>query len=198
MNRVAPNTRVRLPARRDAEVSTPGAPGLRSLRFPLSPRPGFTLIESVVVMASLSIVILLIAATLWGAVKIERADAATLQRIIVQAALADRFREDVGHAVECPDSLNEIQSGPACLILKLADRHVVYRWSDDRLKRTEFAGDQSAAAPLAVGGEQVSVRFDRSADGHTATLHLVESRGRRESRRDWPLEISAAVGGDRR
>src|SRR5262245_61620699 len=75
-------------------------------------RAGFTLIEIVAVMAILMVLLLLIASTLWGAVKIERADSAVLHRVMVQAQLADRFREDVRGSVGCLDSFRDEHASP--------------------------------------------------------------------------------------
>ena len=159
---------------------------------------GFTLIEMVAVISMLAVMILIIAATLWGAVKVERADSAAFHRMTVQVQLADQFREDVHHAIECPDSFRELSAGPSCLILKMEeDRHVAYRWADERLTRTEFVGAEENTLQLAVGGERISVQFGQpgTAD-HVAWMRLLESRGPGSSRREWPVEIRAAVGGD--
>lgn len=161
---------------------------------------GFTLIEMIGVISMLSVLILVIAATLWGAVKIERADSAAFQRMTVQAQLADQFREDVRRAVECPDSLQELIAGPSCLILKMEEsRHVVYRWAEARLTRAEFIGAESKTLQIPVGGDRISVTFGQSAaEDHVVWMRLLESRGAGSSRRDWPVEIRAAVGGDLR
>jgi hypothetical protein len=152
----------------------------------------------IAVIAMLSVLILVIAATLWGAVRIERADSAAFHRMTVQVQIADQFREDVHNAIECPDSLDELSTGPSCLILKMGEnRHVVYRWVAERLTRTEFAGAEAKTLQLPVGGERVSVRFGRSIpEDHVVWMQLLESRGAGPSRRNWPVEIRAAVGGD--
>ena len=162
--------------------------------------PGFSLLELVMVMTMLSVLLLVIAATLWGAVRIERADSAAFQRMTIQSRLADQFREDAGFAVSAPLELGELTASPTCLILKMADnRHVTYQWKDDRLKRSETAGDGRFDRGLPTGGEHVSVMFARSGrDGGVVTMRLIESRGRGRSRRDHPVEISAALGCDLR
>ena len=167
--------------------------------FRLSSCRGFTLIELVAVISMLSVLLLVIAATLWGAVKIERADSAAFQRMTVQAQLADQFREDVRQAIECPDSIKDLSAGPSCLILKMEEnRHVVYRWAEDRLSRAEFAGADETTVPWPVGGERISVIFGRSAaEDHVVWMRLLDSRGAGSSSREWPVEIRAAVGDDR-
>jgi prepilin-type N-terminal cleavage/methylation domain-containing protein len=172
---------------------------MKTQRYDLVCR-GFSLIEMVAAISMLSVLMLVIAATLWGAVKIERADSRAFHRMTVQAQLADQFREDVRQAVECPDSLNDMSAGPSCLILKVDEhRHVVYRWSDDRLTRAEFSDGAVKTLPLPVGGERISVIFGESAaSDRIVWMRLLESRGAGPSRRDWPVEIRAAVGGDLR
>ena len=163
-------------------------------------RRGFTLIEMVVVISMLSVLILLIAATLWGAVKVERADSAMFHRMTVQAQLADQFREDVGRATDLPESLGDLVASSTCLILKMStDAHVVYRWKNDRLDRVQIKGTEESFLVLPVGGEHVAVEFDRSNRAkHLVAMRLIESRGPAASHRDWPVEISAALGGDNR
>ena len=159
---------------------------------------GFTLIEMVAVISMLAVFILVIAATLWGAVKVERADSAAFHRMTVQVQLADQFRADVHHAIECPDSFRELSASPSCLILKMEEnRHAVYRSAEQRLTRTEFVGAEERTLHLPAGGDRVSVQFGRLvADAPIVWLRLIESRGAGSSRRDWPVEVRAALGGD--
>ncbi len=161
-------------------------------------RRGFTLMEMVVVISMLSVMMLVIAATLWGAVKTERADAAQFHRITVQTQLADQFRGDVRGAMECVDTFRELSAGLACLILKMGpDRHLVYQWTGERLTRTEFAVEAQTIS-LPVGGDRISVEFVQSSSAdRVVQLRLLESRGVGSSRRTWPVEIDAFVGGDR-
>jgi prepilin-type N-terminal cleavage/methylation domain-containing protein len=161
---------------------------------------GFTLLEMIVVLALVSVLMLLIAASLWGAVKIERADAAVLARIQVQSQLADLFREDISSALECPDAVGETAAGPECLILKVGDgRHVVYRWYGDRLTRRELGGADETPRALSVGGEFIAAEFERGpADSRDVHLILRETRRPVPSRSNWTLRISAALGGDQR
>jgi prepilin-type N-terminal cleavage/methylation domain-containing protein len=159
----------------------------------------FTLTELVVVMCMLAILTLIIATTLWGATKIERADAALLLRMTVQGQLADRFREDVGRAVSCPDSARDLTAGPECLILQMAqDSLVVYRWSGSRLVRREIKGNEETASSLGVGGSDIEVQFERNGSAGLVTLRLIEmpSRGALQQRR--PLDVTAALGADLR
>jgi type II secretory pathway pseudopilin PulG len=161
---------------------------------------GFSLIELIAVLSILTAMLLVVAATLWGAVRIERADSAAFHRMTVQAQLADQFRGDVRQAIESPAAFAELSAGPSCLILMVDEnRHVVYRWASARLTRAEFTGTEVKTVPLPVGGDRVSVVFGGSADNDRVVwMRLVESRGAGTSRRDWPIEIRAAIGGDTR
>ena len=163
-----------------------------------SGRSGFTLIESMVVMVLITVFFLLIAAILWGAIKIERADAAAFDRLVAQSALADQFRQDVAEAVEAPQSLNDLTAGPACLILKMAEGgSVTYRWDNGSLRRKELVGTEVSHRSVPVGREDVSVEFARSStEGRLIILRLIEWRGAGGSRGEHRIEFSAALGGD--
>jgi hypothetical protein len=150
-------------------------------------------------MAMLMVLLFVIAATLWGAVKIERADAALLYRVTTQAQLADQFREDVGQSIGFIDSFRDERASPERLILQIADdQYIVYRWAKERLVRHEIRGATESVLNLPAGGEHIEVQFDMpEPGGRIATLRLTESRGVGRSRKNWPLEISATLGGDR-
>src|SRR5260370_266487 len=92
-------------------------------------RPGFTLLDVVLALILLSVVVLLSMATVMGALRIEQATAASLNRQTLVAGLADQFRSDVARGVAAPNRLDQLRAGPACLILRNLDgRHVVYQW----------------------------------------------------------------------
>jgi prepilin-type N-terminal cleavage/methylation domain-containing protein len=160
-----------------------------------SNKHAFTLIEIVAVISMLGVMLLLIAATLWGAVRVERADAAAFHRMTVQAQLADQFRDDVHRATACADAFRELSASTTCLILKLnEDRHVAYRWTDERLTRTEFVGAEEMSLYVPTG-DRVTVEFGRPDAGPPIVwMRLLESRGAGSSRCTWPVEIRAAVG----
>ena len=170
-----------------------------SSRMAAQRRSAFTLIELVVVIALFDVFLLLLGATIWGALKIERTAAAHHDRLRAWSAAANQFRMDVAQASEAPDMLGELSAGPSCLILKMSeDRSVVYRWENGRLwKRTDDDGGSPSRIALPIGNEDVSVAFVRSAaQNRLITLGIIESRGKGESRIERTLEISAALGGD--
>jgi hypothetical protein len=162
-------------------------------------RSAFTLIELVVVMILFDVFFLLLGATIWGALKIERSGTAHHDRLRAWMAVANQFREDAAQAIEAPDTLGALNAGPGCLILKMSeDRSIVYRWENgDLWRRTQGVVAAPSQIALPIGDEDVSVAFDRSAlENRLVTLRIIESRGAGESRMDHTVEISAALGGD--
>jgi prepilin-type N-terminal cleavage/methylation domain-containing protein len=162
-------------------------------------RPGFTLLEVLLVMIALGVVVTLSLAMVLGTWRIEQASAAALQHQTVEAQLADQFRADVAHAVATPDRLGAVTAGATCLILRGADgRHVVYRWQAQRLERSEVpVGAEKLPQVLlrATDYDSAAVEFRRSgADRGLLSLELVKTHGRAKR----TLEIAAALGGDHR
>jgi len=159
-------------------------------------RSGFTLLEMAIVMVALGLVLLLVSATLVGSLRAERLTARVSHRLLTQAELADRFRADVAGATAAPVSLREWAAGPACLILAMpGGKHVVYRWHDDELERTEVAGKARSSRTLPLG-DDAAPEFARSADGRVLSLRLAEPPGRGGANR--VVEVAAALGGDLR
>ena len=160
-------------------------------------RPAFTLLEILVVMGAMGIVMLLATATLLGAFRIQGGVAAVFQRLTVQAALADQFRQDVDRATAAPDRFDNQSANSTCLILRMANgAHVVYRWDAHKLTRSEFAARSKSERVLPLGGNRATVEFIRAAaDPRRVTLLLREPRGQ-PPRARHPLEISATLGSD--
>jgi hypothetical protein len=162
-------------------------------------RKGFSLLEMVVVIGTLQILMALIAGTLWAMVRIERKAGSDFQRTLVQGALADQFRSDVAAAVAAPNQSDGGAAGPRCLILRTPDGgEVVYRWDIERLERAVTAGTRTWRQYLPLGVEEGVVEFARADDGRVIILRLTEWHGEKSLRRQRLVEISAALGGDRR
>jgi len=159
-------------------------------------RPGFSLLEIALVLTMLAVVMLLSAAVIVGAFRIEQATSASLNRQSHIVTLADQFRADVSQAVTAPDRVNQITAGLACLILRNVDgRQVVYRWNSDRLERSELVDASETSRRVLIGSEYGTFEFSRAGkDRQILTLRLLPFAGSGSMKR--PIEISAALGGD--
>ncbi|HMF17095.1 MAG TPA: prepilin-type N-terminal cleavage/methylation domain-containing protein [Gemmataceae bacterium] len=157
-------------------------------------RKGFTLIEMITVMVMIGFLFSIIAAAILATVKIEKAEAASYQKMVVQHALADQFRADVAAASSAPDQWQDWVKGPDCLILKTnATDHVVYHWHEGKLERIENAGKKLSKQYLPLGDKKLTVEFTDASDPPvTLTLRLKSPPPRPA------VEISAALGGDRK
>ncbi len=154
----------------------------------------FTLIELLVVLVMIGVVFGLIASTILGTMKIEKAQAAVYHKMVAQHTLADQFRADVAGAQSAPEKLKDWVKGPACLILKTTGAdHIVYHWHDGRLERIEIAGKRRLQQNLALGEKKLTVEFAAGSDfPGLLTLRLKSPMPRPA------VEISAALGGDRK
>jgi len=150
-------------------------------------------------MALLAIFFALLVGLLWGATGVERVEAAVYQRMTIQSALADLFRADVAAAVEAPAQWGDWTAGPTCLILRLGkERQVVYAWENAELTRIEYTAAEPRSQPCPVGGEDIWVEFSRSGPrDRLITMRLIETRGQGSAWKDYPVDIAAALGGDR-
>src|SRR5439155_12693540 len=154
----------------------------------------------------LGVAIALLTAALWGALRLEKSSEQALDRLRTRQTLADQFRADVAQAAEAPERWKQDVAGSSCLILAGENRHVVYRWKDQRLLRFESVGEKTQERDVPVGfgpnwqpgpsGGPPAVIFDRSSvGGRLLTLRLFNIR---ENGGKVPLlEITAALGGDR-
>ena len=141
---------------------------------PPAVRRGFSLIEMLVIIMMLGIVLTFSATILHGGFRIERASAAAFRRIQHQHVLADQFRADVAEAAATPESWEDFDAGPECLILRMdQEHHVMYEWRNQRLNRIEHLGDRERQRAIPLEGERLAVEFIR--DGRLITLRLRDS-----------------------
>jgi type II secretory pathway pseudopilin PulG len=159
-------------------------------------RIGFTLLEVLIVMATMGVLFLLGSAILTGAVQMQRASAMAQEHVTQRAVLADLFRADVHEATSTPDRAATWTAGPRCLILQRSQgKQLVYQWKDDRIVRTELPAGTEQRLP--VGAENASVEFVRpGADHRTVTLRLTRTWPKKASTRTD--DIVAALGGEPR
>jgi hypothetical protein len=161
-----------------------------------SRRPGFSLIEVAAVMAGLGVAVGLLTTVLWGAIRLEKVSAASLQAISSRQGLADQFRLDVALTREAPERWKDDVAGPGCLLLRMdADRLVVYRCEGERLIRSEVSARAVQKRELGLGPGRTVVEFRRTGPGgRLLTLRLATPRPGGQKGR--PLDITAALGGD--
>lgn len=159
-------------------------------------RSAFTLIEIMVVMWALGLLLMVGAVLIAGTLRVRQAAASAFNTLNARTELADRFRADVHRAVLAPDASGSWTAGPTCLLLRQPDGgHIVYSWKDGRLERIELPSNQSR--PLSVGSTGTVVEFLRSGeDRRLLTMQLSPPRPRGAP--STALEITAALGGDRR
>lgn len=162
-------------------------------------RRGFTLVELLVVMAMLMFFMGLVVTLLWGAIRIERAGAALMQRTIEQATLADQFRSDVAQATKAPQGVDQFQASPVCLILQQQhDTHVVYHWDRNHLRRWLIVGEIKTERPVPIGALPDDVNLELTRAGNLCSLRLRAAPPKDGARPRFQLEFTAALGGERR
>jgi hypothetical protein len=148
-------------------------------------------------MMGLSVVLLLGTSIIWGGIKLQKTGRNAQQRVNLRGMLADQFRADVASAAAAPDSLQQWQAGPACLILMMTDgRHVVYQWDGKQLLRWDNSkGSSKIPQRLSLDSSCKGITFQRSVTGNQViSLTLTEVNGAI----DHQAELVAVLGGDRR
>src|SRR5260370_32261953 len=92
-------------------------------------RRGYTLVEMLCVMILLTVVGGILVVLLKETLALKAAQAESQQRMVVQGALADLFRADVGRAEKAPRQWRDYMGGPRPLILENRDgSHFLYLW----------------------------------------------------------------------
>ncbi len=160
-------------------------------------RKGYTLLEMLVVMATMGIACLLGTAAMVGALRVQQGVAGAVDRLTRRSVLADEFRDDVARALETPETLDERRAGARCLILRQAgNRVVVYQEADGVLRRGEGTNDADLAWGVrSTGPEGTVVEFSRPGPG-LVSLQLRDPHGKELVPRE--TTITAALGGNRR
>jgi type II secretory pathway pseudopilin PulG len=155
-------------------------------------RSGWSLIELVAAMMLLTILMGLVTAALVGSLQTQKASAGAFNTIAFQSALTDRFREDAAGAKAAPEKWRDLSRTPSCLILEFAnDKHIMYRWHQEQLIRSTFAGSTKTEQFVPVSESTTLVEFS-STGTTTPALVTLRVKGRAA------LEVSAALGGDNR
>jgi hypothetical protein len=149
-------------------------------------------------MFALGVVMMLGTATLLGIIQMAQATTAGFDQQLQRSVLADEFRADVAQAADAPANMGEVTAGSTCLILRWADgRHIIYRWNNHELERSEVADSGTSRRRLSFGRAGAAVEFSRAGnDRRLIILRLRQPWG--SSKRQRQLEIAAALGGDLR
>jgi type II secretory pathway pseudopilin PulG len=172
----------------------------RQESLPQGPRRGgFLLIEVLILMISLVVVMLVGGAALLGGFKAQRTASATQKRLNAETTLADEFRPDVARAEKVVAQIEQLKTGPKCLLLRWPDgKTIVYRWDGKKLERSQLPGSKDAPPrKLPLGPDCTAVEFLRTGpDRRVITVRLTEKRRAAKSTRS--IDISAALGGDLR
>jgi prepilin-type N-terminal cleavage/methylation domain-containing protein len=163
-------------------------------------RPGFSLLEVMVVIVVMSIIMMMATSMLLNLFRLETAEAGAHDRLMSQSALADQFREDVAAASAAPPQgpakdgdEPPLQADKHTLILKTdGDRYIAYRWNKGELERIETVVDQETRRVMPVGGDNITVEFLRQDKIHRLRL-IASGKGGTSV-----LDIAAALGGERR
>jgi prepilin-type N-terminal cleavage/methylation domain-containing protein len=161
-----------------------------------SARPGFTLIEIIVVMSMLGVLTGFVSIALVTVLRVEGGSRAALDQLLIHAKLADQFREDVGLAVEAPERWQGQTAGPTCLILRTpSGRHIVYSWEDEQLFRANTMETGQTTKAVVLGKERGKVTFIRKDLGKR--LLLLRHAGLRDVYGKPSItEIVATLGGE--
>ena len=166
------------------------------MRNPTSIRPGWSLIEALVVMVLLVVLGTTLALLMRESLEAERIQAVSYDRLQQSKTLADEFRADVARAEKAPAEWQDYAASPTTLILKMkGDHHVVYVWNEKTLTRLAFEGDKKDSRVLQVP-ERTQPEFTRAAPDskvvrfRLVTVHLGKAKA------GQTLEFAAAVGGD--
>ena len=131
-------------------------------------RHGFTLIETLVVMAVLTILLSLGIALVAGLMRLERMTARSMAAHVAVSRLIDQWRDDVHAATEILEQHETHRSGPTCLILKIGSSVTVYTVVSGRIDRaTNGSGPRNERYALPSDGSKA--RFERRG----ATVALV-------------------------
>lgn len=161
-------------------------------------RKGFSLIEMIAVLWGVWAILLISVLLLVAIHKLERSTAASLNRLSNHSALADQFRADVAQASAAPETFGQHKAGPTCLILRDPNgKHLVYRWQEKYLERTEQVGEEIQQQRLDLGKECTGIEFQRTGpEQRLIALKLTEKPSTTAPPRQ--KEITAALGGDLR
>jgi hypothetical protein len=152
----------------------------------------------IVVFWMLAAVLMMLLATVWGAVRIQRADSSAFHSVLRYSALADEFRGDVARASAAPLEWGALRADEACLFLDFPDgTHAVYYVGEHSLERIDLdAAYEPSGAKTIYTLDTKQITFSRNETGQLLTLRLTNIEPRVEHKHS--VDIMAALGGDLR
>jgi prepilin-type N-terminal cleavage/methylation domain-containing protein len=161
-------------------------------------RPGFTLIEMVVVLAALGVCVFMGAALVITMLKAEHTARDAANHVSRRQALAALFRNDVARAESAdPFKIENLSGQSTRLLLQIpGGTTVLYHWGNEALERIERMGAKETRKVVYVGGKGSVLYFLRSFTRHEIiTLCILESSDPGPLRQS---DVSAALGGNLR
>lgn len=163
-------------------------------------RPGYMLIEIIVVMVVLTLVISLSSFVILGMLRTYAVDAGFAQRLVAQEQIAELFRTDAASAGTAPLRAGRFTASSSCMILRRGDDTlVVYEATPAGLERIEQSAATESRRLLPLESDQARIAFSRGApEDRLLTLRWIETRGSEGALVEHVLEFSAALGGDLR
>lgn len=123
-------------------------------------RPGFTLIETLVVMAVLTVLMSVGIVLVAGLMRLEQMTARSLAVHATVARVIHQWRNDVHTATEILESHEKYRSGPNCLILKSGAAVTVYTVMPGQIERTT-TGQGPRLERYALPGDGSTARYER-------------------------------------
>lgn len=161
-------------------------------------RPGYMLIEMLVIMVVLAMVIGLSVLAILGIMRTYEADAALLQRVLVREQLAEAFRADVSAASAAPGRSGRFTASSRCLVLRRPGGSlVVYEPAGATVQRIDVHGDAETLQTFSLESDRIRIAFERGGpEDRLISLLWVERRGSEGAEIEDTLEFRAALGGD--
>jgi len=141
-----------------------------------------------VVIATMGVLMSLVASVTWSAFRIHGAATAAVAELQSEARLADRFREDVASARETPEFAGDFQASPLCFILGGNNAaFILYRRAGQTMERTILGEGDPTTESFPIAGAEGACEFRR--EGRLITMTLSgPTRG--------TLAIASTLGGN--
>jgi len=158
-------------------------------------RPGYSLIEVIVVMVTASTMMAVTVALLYGLLRAERGTRDHIRHSTALGRLADQFRRDV-HAAVAPPAAEE----RGWRLVLAPGETVVYRAEPGRMDRLRKTGEnlqqrESFALPP---GTTATIETSSAGDIRTAGLLIAPNGAEPKRSSAQPIRFDAVVGRDRR